>query len=156
MPKIPLPDWQDETVYSHPVLGEHPGPYHYQLLSDPGGLGQFGAFLEELPPGSCSGQRHWHEAEDEMIFMLAGEVILVEDSETILRPGDAACWPAGAPMGHRLDNRSAAAARYLVIGTRAPRDIIHYTDHDLITHKDGPARRYLRRDGTEHPVRRHA
>lgn len=148
MPKVTLPDWQDETGYVHPVIGQHPGPYRYQLLSDPGGLTQFGAFLEELPPGSSSGHRHWHEAEDEMILMLAGEVVLVEDAETTLRAGDAAAWPAGQGVGHRLDNRSDAPARYLVIGTRGQRDRIHYTDHDLITEKDGPARRYLHRDGT--------
>jgi uncharacterized cupin superfamily protein len=150
MPKVTLPDWADETAYVHPVIGQHPGPYRYRLLSDPGGLSQFGAFLEELPPGSRSGHRHWHEAEDEMIWMVSGEVILVEDHETVLRAGDVAAWPAGRPPGHRLDNRSEAPARYLVIGTRTARDRIHYTDHDLITEKDGAARRHLRRDGTPH------
>lgn len=150
MTRLTPPDWVSETTYTHPVIGAHPGPYRYQLLSDPGGLTQFGAFLEELPPGSRSGHRHWHESEDEMILMLAGEVVLVEDQETLLRAGDVACWPAGHPVGHRLDNRSDAPARYLVIGSRRARDRIHYTDHDLITEKDGPARRYLRRDGTPH------
>lgn len=150
MTRLTPPDWVIETTYTHPVIGAHPGPYRYQLLSDPGGLTQFGAFLEELPPGSRSGHRHWHEAEDEMILMLAGEVVLVEDQETLLRAGDVACWPAGHPVGHRLDNRSDAPARYLVIGSRRPRDRIHYTDYDLITEKDGPVRRYLRRDGTPH------
>jgi uncharacterized cupin superfamily protein len=154
MPKVTLSDWQDETAYVHPVIGDHPGPYRYQLLSDPGGLTQFGAFIEELPPGSSSGHRHWHETEDEMIWMLEGEVILVEDTETRLVTGDVAAWPANRPVGHRLENRSGAPARYLVIGTRNTRDIIHYTDHDLITHKDGPDRRYLRRDGSEYPIRR--
>jgi len=154
MPKLALPAFVREEDTEHPVLGGGLGAYSYQLLSDPGGLTQFGAFVEELPPGSCSGRRHWHEAEDEMIYVLAGELVLVEDGETPLRPGDAACWPAGAPVGHRLDNRSDAPARYLVIGTRQQRDVIHYTDHDLITHKDGTARRYLRRDGTAYPDRR--
>lgn len=148
MPKLIPPPMVQEPDTTHPILGGGVGPYAYQLLSDPGGLTQFGAFIEELPPGSTSGRRHWHEAEDEMVYILSGEVVLVEDHETVLRPGDTACWPAGAPIGHRLDNRSPAPARYLVIGTRLPRDIIHYTDHDLITHKDGPARRYLHRDGT--------
>jgi uncharacterized cupin superfamily protein len=71
MPKVTLPPWVDETAYTHPVIGQHPGPYRYQLLSDAGGLTQFGAFLEELPPGSRSGHRHWHEAEDEMIWMIS-------------------------------------------------------------------------------------
>lgn len=148
MPKLTPPDFVTEDDTIHPILGGGLGPYRYQLLSDPGGLTQFGAFIEELPPGSTSGRRHWHETEDEMIVMLSGEVVLVEDEETPLRPGDAACWPAGVAMGHRLDNRSDAPARYLVIGTRNARDIIHYTDHDLITHKDDTARRYLHRDGT--------
>ena len=148
MPKIALPDWVAVTAYDHPVIDQHPGPYRYQLLSDPGGLTQFGAFLEELPPGSRSGHRHWHAAEDEMILLLAGELVLVEDEETILRQGDAAAWPAGHPVGHRLDNRSDAPARYLVIGTRKDRDTIHYTDHDLITTKDVARCSYRRRDGS--------
>ena len=145
---IRSPAWQDEADPVHPILGAGPGPYRYQLLSDPGGITQFGAFIEELPPGSRSGHRHWHEAEDEMVVMLSGEVVLVEDVETTLRAGDVAAWPAGHPVGHRLDNRSDAPARYLVIGTRGQRDRIHYSDHDLITEKDGATRRYLHRDGT--------
>lgn len=148
---ITLPDWQEENP-THPILGPGPGDYRFQLLSDPGGITQFGCFIEELPPGSRSGHRHWHEAEDEMILMLSGTVMLVENTETPLVPGDVACWPAGQTVGHRLDNRSDAAARYLVIGTRARRDRIHYTDHDLITEKDGAARRYLHRDGTPYPT----
>lgn len=150
MPKVALPPFVTED-YAHPITGGGLGPYRYQLLSDPGGLTQFGAFVEELPPGSYSGQRHWHETEDEMVLILAGEAVLIEDSETILRAGDAACWPAGHPVGHRLLNRSDAPVRYLVIGTRNARDTIHYSDHDLITHKDGTARVYLHRDGTPYP-----
>lgn len=150
MPRLAVAPMQMAADPPHPVLGPGPGPYADKLLSDPGGLTQFGAFLDELPPASRSVHRHWHETEDEMVYVLSGEVVLVEDTETVLRPGDADCWPAGQPVGHRLDNRSDAPARYLVIGTRNARDTIHYTDHDLITHKDGPTRRYLRRDGTAH------
>lgn len=150
MPKVTLPPVVQGADTPHPVLGSGPGPYAYQILSDPGGLTQFGAFVEILPPGSRSGHRHWHETEDEMAYILSGELVLVEETETVLRAGDVACWPAGHPVGHRIDNRSDAPATYLVVGTRNQRDIIHYSDHDLITHKDGPARRYLRRDGTLH------
>lgn len=148
MPKVTLPPLVQAEDTPHPILGAGLGPYAYQLLSDPGGLTQFGAFIEELPPGSASGHRHWHETEDEMILMLSGEVVLCEDIETPLRKGDVAAWPAGHPMGHCLANRSDAPARYLVIGTRTTRDTIHYSDHDLITHKDGTARRYTSADGT--------
>jgi len=145
--KLAPPAWATDNP-THPILGPGPGEYRYQLLSDPGGITQFGAFLEELPPGSRSGHRHWHEAEDEMVILLQGTLTLVEDSETPMTAGDVAAWPAGHPVGHRLDNRSTEPARYLVIGTRRAQDRIHYTDHDLITEKDGATRRYLHRDGT--------
>lgn len=144
-------DFQDGDETGHPILGNEAGPYRFRLLSDPGGLTQFGAFIEELPPGSSSSERHWHETEDEMIYVLDGHPTLIEDTETELTPGDAVCWPAGSGIGHKLTNRSDAPVRYLVIGTRHMQDVIHYSDHDLITHKDGQARRYLRRDGSAYP-----
>ncbi|MBE2277626.1 MAG: cupin domain-containing protein [Rhodobacteraceae bacterium] len=143
-------EWLLEDGYIHPILGPL-GAYRHCVLGDPGGLTQFGLHLEDLPPGGTSSFRHWHEREDEMILVLSGAPTLIEDTETLLAPGDAACWPAGQPIGHRLENRSDRPATYLTLGTRFPRDVIHYTDHDLITHNDGPARRYLRRDGTEYP-----
>lgn len=152
MPKIDLPAIVTDSGYRHPVLGGGLGAYACQLLSDPGGLTQFGAFIEVLPPGSRSSFRHWHATEDEMIYLLAGELVLIEDSETLLRAGDCAAWPAGHAVGHCLENRSAADARYLVIGSRQRVDIIHYPDHDLITHKDGAARRYTHADGRERQV----
>ena len=152
MPKIALPPIQSEADTAHPVLGAGSGPYAYQLLSDLGGLTQFGAFIEILPPGSKSSFRHWHETEDEMIYLLSGEVVLVEACETTLRAGDVAAWPAGLAVGHCLENRSDAEVRYLVIGTRAARDVIHYPDHDLVTHKDGQTRRYTHADGRERKV----
>jgi uncharacterized cupin superfamily protein len=142
-------DWVLEDGYSHRILGPL-GPYRHCVLGDPGGLTQFGAHLEDLPPGGTSSFRHWHEAEDEMVLVLNGHPTLIEDAETALSPGDAACWPAGSPIGHRLENRSDQPVTYLTLGTRLTRDVIHYPDHDLITHKDGTARRYLRADGTDY------
>lgn len=108
------------------------GSYRALLLSDAGGLTQFGAFLETLPPGSFSAHKHWHEQEDEFIFVVAGTVTLNEgDSLTEMRPGDAATFKAGVAVGHRLENRSDAPASYLVVGTRSPHDVVHYTDKDL-------------------------
>jgi uncharacterized cupin superfamily protein len=146
-----LPAFTQADADLHPILGPGPGPYAYQLLSDPGHLSQFGCFIEELPPGSRSGHRHWHEAEDEMVYILSGAGILVEDTESLLSPGDVACWPKGTPTAHRIDNRGDQPLRYLVIGTRLTQDVIHYADHDLVTLKDGPARTYLHRDGRPYP-----
>lgn len=152
MPKIALTPMQQAEDASHPILGNGFGPYSYQLLSDPGGLTQYGAFIEMLPPGSKSGFRHWHETEDEMVYVLQGEVVLIEDHETTLHAGDCAAWPAGLAVGHCLENRSTAEVRYLVIGTRNTHDTYHYPDHDLITHKDGAARRYTHADGRTRSV----
>jgi uncharacterized cupin superfamily protein len=143
-----MPAWTLETSYSHPVLGGGLGPYSHAVLGDTGGLTQFGVHIEVLPPGSRSSFRHWHEAEDEMIMVLSGEVVLVEDTETTLREGDVAAWPAGHPVGHQLVNRSQSEAHYLTVGTRLTHDVIHYPDHDLVTHKDGAARAYFHTDGS--------
>ena len=89
-----------------------------------------------------------------MIYMIAGEVTLIEDAgEQTLRAGDVACWPAGAANAHHLHNHSPQDATYLTIGTRNRADVIHYPDHDLIAHKDGATRRYTRSDGTPTPER---
>lgn len=141
------PAFQHEPNPLHPVLGNGPGPYDYALLGDPGGLSQFGVHLERLPPGSASGHRHWHEAEDEALYVISGHPVLVEDVETVLNPGDVVAWPAGRTVGHCLENRTDQPVTYLVIGSRYARDVIHYSDHDLVTHKDGKGRRYLHRDG---------
>lgn len=113
------------------------GPVTMLRFSDTGGLTQFGAFVEVLQPGSRSSIKHWHEAEDEMVYMLTGEVLLHEgDAVTPLRPGEAATFQAGAPVGHCLENAGEAEARYLVIGTRSPADLVTYPENDCILHFD--------------------
>jgi uncharacterized cupin superfamily protein len=106
-------------------------------ISEAGGLSQFGAFVEVLQPGTRSSIKHWHSAEDELVYVLEGEVTLVEgDTETLLKPGDAATFRAGVAVGHCLCNRSAAPTRCLVVGTRAGVDRISYPDHDRVCHRD--------------------
>lgn len=106
-------------------------------ISEVGGLNQFGAFIEVLQPGSRSSIKHWHSAEDEMIYVLKGEITLVEgDTETVLRPGDAATFQAGVPVGHFLENRSNQATRCLIVGTRAAVDTITYPDLDRVCYRD--------------------
>jgi uncharacterized cupin superfamily protein len=147
MPRVAIPAFTEEPDPRHPVLGGGTGPYAHAVLGDAAGLTQFGAHLERLPPGSRSAFRHWHEGEDELVYVLAGEVWLVEEDETLLRAGDAAAWPAGLAVGHCLENRSGADALYLTVGTRAARDVIHYPDHDLVTERDGAARAYRHANG---------
>lgn len=125
------------ALTSDRLLVEEEDGRRVEWISEPGGLTQFGAFIETLPPGSRSSIKHWHSAEDEMVYMLAGEVTLIEgNTDVVLRPGDAATFRAGDPLGHCLVNRSVAAARYLVVGTRAPVDTITYPDHDRVCFRD--------------------
>ena len=96
------------------------------------GLTQFGVNLIALKPGAWASQRHWHEREDEFVYMIAGELVLIEDAgETVLKPGDCAAWKAGVKNGHHLVNRSAQEARFLVVGTRDDADWGEYPDIDL-------------------------
>ena len=103
-----------------------------RALTGPMGLTQFGVNLTTLEPGAMSAHRHWHRAEDEAIYVLEGEITLIDDSgETMLTPGMAAGFPAGEANGHHLVNRSAKPATYLEIGTRAADEDATYPDIDL-------------------------
>lgn len=109
------------------------GPFEAVLFSDSGGLTQFGAFLETLQPGSSSSIRHWHSDEDEMLYMLEGMLTVHEGAETYsLSPGEAATFKAGVPESHYAENATEAPVRYLVIGTRAVRDVVTYPESDRV------------------------
>ena len=119
-----------------PVAGSAE-PNQTLWISEAGGLTQFGAFIEVLQPGCRSSIKHWHSAEDEMIYVLAGEITVVEgQSETILRTGGVATFQAGVQVGHYLENRNSAPTRCLVVGTRAPVDQITYPEHDRVCLRD--------------------
>jgi uncharacterized cupin superfamily protein len=121
-------------------------------LGDVVGLTQFGVNLTRLKPGAASALRHWHEAEDEFVYVLAGEIMLIEDGgATLLRPGDAAGFKAGVVTGYHLVNRSQRDAVYLEVGTRAKRERAHYPDVDLVYDRDESGFRFSRRSGEPYP-----
>jgi len=118
----------------------YPSPYDQpcserfrHVLEDAVSLTQFGVNLLRLAPGSWSSQRHWHTEEDEFVFVVEGEVVLVTDSgEEVLRRGDCAGFKAGDPDGHHLHNRSEREAIVLEVGARRPEnDQVFYSDIDL-------------------------
>lgn len=118
-------------------------------LGDAAGLTTLGVNLTSLPPGARSSLRHWHEVEDEMVFVLSGVLTLVDDTgETEIGPGEAAGFPGGDPNAHHLVNRGSVEARFLEIGTRPREDRCHYADHDMIAHDRDGRTWYARRDGT--------
>lgn len=148
MPKIDVPAWTEGPGGHNPLFGSDNGPYAEIVLGDVAGLKQFGVRLERLPPGSRSSYRHWHSSEDEFVYVVSGELVLIEDQETTLRAGDAAGWRAGSEVGHCLENRSQAPATMLVVGTRADAGAVHYPDHDIVLHRDASGRRLTRSDGS--------
>jgi uncharacterized cupin superfamily protein len=121
-------------------------------LGDVAGLTQFGVNLTRLKPGAASSLRHWHENEDEFIYVLEGEITLIEDGgETALRPGDAAGFKAGVSNGHHLINKTQRDALYLEIGTRAKSERAHYPDVDLVGEKGDHGFRFSHRSGEPYP-----
>jgi uncharacterized cupin superfamily protein len=118
-----------------------------QRLGDAGGLKDFGVNLMRLPPGNWSSQRHWHSHEDELVYVLEGELVLVEDAgETILRAGDCAVFPKNTGDGHHMINRSDKTAVYLEVGSRQPEDLTTCSDIDMkSSNADG---RFVHKDGT--------
>lgn len=151
MPKIDLDSVPKRKGSGYPPAFAAPCAERVrQRLGDVGGLRDFGVNLMRLPPGNWSSQRHWHSHEDEFVYVLEGELTLIEDGgETLLRAGDCAAFPKGTGNGHHLVNRSNAVAVYLEVGSRAPADITTCSDIDMMSaNADG---RFVRKDGTPYP-----
>ncbi|MGA7974765.1 MAG: cupin domain-containing protein [Pseudolabrys sp.] len=112
------------------------------------GLSQFGVNICTLKPGAASSQRHWHENEDELVYVLEGEVVLCEDAgETVLKAGEAAAWKAGVQDGHCLINRSDRDAVVLEVGSRTAKERAFYSDIDMMVVRDGKEFRYTKKSG---------
>lgn len=135
------------TIYPDPFKAGMEGRLK-RALTDRLGLKQFGVNLTTLQPGAKSALRHWHAGEDEFIYMLEGELVLVDmHGETTIRTSMAVGFPAGDKNGHQLINRSQRPATYLEIGTRAKDDDIVYPDDDLVAEKRGGRIRFLHKSG---------
>ena len=133
MPKITPADAPEGSGSRYPAPFNKPClDRRWRRLSEVAGLTQFGVNLVTLGPGVWSSQRHWHSHEDEFVYMLEGELVLVTDAgEETLVPGDSAGFKAGVKDGHCLQNRSARDARFLVVGSRVAEDYGEYPDIDL-------------------------
>jgi uncharacterized cupin superfamily protein len=133
MPKI---DCEGVTPYRRSVypgaLRQRTSGYEKLKLSDAGGLTQWGLGEVVLQPGGATGLYHYHEREDEMVYCLEGEVTVIEGDETYtLGPGECAAFKAGVTVGHTVENRSSAPARFIEIGTRAGDEVAHYPGIDM-------------------------
>lgn len=153
MPKLDVKSIHRRNGSSYPAPFDRPcAPRVRQALGDAGGLADFGVNLLELPPGAWSSQRHWHSSEDEFVWVLEGEVILIDDGgETVLRAGDCATFPKNDGNGHHLVNRSGATALCLEAGGRSREDVCTYSDIDMRI--DARDDLYVHKDGTPYPPR---
>jgi uncharacterized cupin superfamily protein len=152
MPKI------DPTKAPEGSGSRYPAPFDlpcrarsWRRLGDAAGLTHFGVNHLRLPPGTWSSQRHWHSHEDELVYVLEGEVVLVTDAgEETLRAGDSAGFKADVHDGHHLQNRSNADAVLLVVGSRNDADHGEYPDIDMMFTGNRYAGKggYLHKDGT--------
>ena len=149
MPKIDLSKIEpvNRTGYPPPFDREMSGRWS-QKLGPPFGLTDFGATVTTLEPGAWSSQRHWHEGEDELVVMLEGEAVLIEnDGETVMRAGDIAVFPKTAANGHHFINRSDAPCRLIAIGKAGITAPVFYSDIDMMIDPALGAG-YRHRDGT--------
>lgn len=134
----------------------YPAPYNEQVkgraravLGNLFGLDQFGVNVVTLASGAWSSQRHWHEGEDEFIFVLEGELVLVDDAgEHVMTQGMCAGFKAGNGNGHHLKNMSGQPASYLEIGARLQNDKAHFSDIDMMAIKKDGAFQFVRKDGS--------
>ncbi|OUS07990.1 cupin [Rhodobacterales bacterium 52_120_T64] len=139
-----MPKFTPDTAKtkSHDGKGDPCGPYEAILFSNSGRLTQFGAIVEILPPGSTSSIKHWHQNEDEMIYMLEGEALVYEgELSYTLNAGEVATFKAGKPIGHYIENVGDTPIKYLVIGTRSTSDVVTYPDNDRVLKFERPAGR---------------
>ena len=141
MPKVDLCGIPETNTTGYPPpLDEPVAGRWYRRVAPATGLTEFGVSHVRLEPGAWSSQRHWHEGEDELVVMLDGEAVLVEEGKrTILRAGDLATFPMGVADGHHLINESDTPCHFVAVGKPAASDC-HYPDVAL--HLDGPSQAY--------------
>ncbi len=138
------------TGYPEPFRSRMGGA-SWRSLGDPFGLTQFGVSHDTLQPGASSSVRHWHTLADEWLYVLEGELVLrTDDGETLMRPGMCAGFKAGERNGHQLLNRSAAEAKFIVVGSRVPGDLPMYPDDDLAVFVTEAGRSFVHKDGTRY------
>ena len=155
----PKPPALDPTTVPAVTGSDYPEPFRAAVaarerraLGDALGLTNFGVNLTRLPPGCASAQRHWHSKQDEFVYIVAGEVVLVTDGgEQVLCAGQAAGFPAGARDGHHLINRSARDVLYLEVGDRSAGDTCDYPDIDMLVRWIDGTEKYVHKDGTPYP-----
>ncbi len=155
-PQILKPPALDPATLPVKTGSDYPEPFkaavagrERRALGDALGLENFGVNLTRLPPGCASSQRHWHSRQDEFVYIVEGEVVLVTDAgEQVLIAGMVAGFPAGTGDGHQLVNKSDRDAFYLEVGDRTSGDDVDYPDIDMLVRWIDGEKKYVHKDGT--------
>jgi uncharacterized cupin superfamily protein len=134
----------------------YPAPYAELMagrsslrLGEAGGLTQFGVNLVTLQAGALSSLRHWHLAEDEFVMIISGECVLLQDAgESLMRAGDCAAFPANSSDGHQFINRTDQPVSFLVVGSKAKREVVTYSDVDLVLTTEAGHASFTYKDGS--------
>ena len=148
MPKLDLAVIEETNATRYPPeYGAKVAGRWYRRLAPAAGIEDFGASYVRLEPGAWSSQRHWHEGEDELLVVIRGSAVLIdEQGRTDLKPGDCCAFPKGDANGHHLVNESDAECIFVAIG-RPTRTDCHYPDVDM--HLDAARQRFVRKDGSD-------
>jgi uncharacterized cupin superfamily protein len=152
----PRPPALDPATLEPRIGSGYPEPFasdvaarEKRALGDALGLKNFGVNMVHLSPGAMSSQRHWHSKQDEFLYVLEGELVLVTDGgEQTLSAGAVAGFPAGKSDGHHLINRSDSVAVYLEVGDRTEWDEVDYPDIDMLVRYVDGEEAYVKKDGT--------
>jgi len=145
MPKIDLESIEQSNRTGYPAPFDKPVRGRWQRkIGEAAGLTDLGARHVVLEPGAWSSQRHWHEGEDELLVMISGRAVLIEDDgEVELAPGDIAAWAKGVRNGHHLVNRGTEPCSFVCVSAGAD-TTGGYSDIDMIFTPSG----YKHKDGT--------
>jgi len=146
MPKIELDAIEQTNATGYPAPFNEPVAGRWQRkVAEAAGLTELGARHVVLKPGAWSSQRHWHEGEDELLVMISGRAVLVEDEgETELVAGDIAAWPKGVRNGHKLINRSGEPCSFVCVSAGSEQGG-SYSDIDMMWTVEGG---FVHKDGT--------
>ena len=152
MPKLDLAAIPERNSTGYPAPFDAPVAGRWvRRLAPASSLTEFGVSHVRLEPGAWSAQRHWHVGEDEFLVMLSGEAVLIDDDgEHVMRPGDCAAFPKNDGNGHHLVNRSGALCHFVVVGAGTPEGG-DYPDIDMRFTAEGT---YVHKDGTPYDAKR--
>ncbi len=125
-----------------------------RALAAPFNLTNLGINMITLPPGASSSQRHWHTKQDEFVYMVDGELMLVTDAgDQVMTPGMVVGFAAGVENGHHLVNRSGREASFLVVADNTPGDEGGYSDIDMLFVRRDGRDLYVHKDGTPYATK---